>query len=54
MAILDSYGQNEIRLGGYNIALYGRVYSGGTLTFAQNYSFGASLGGRYKSIIRRS
>ena len=52
MAIIDSYAQNEIRLGGYNLALYGRVYSGGTLTFAENYSFGASLGGRYKVIIK--
>jgi hypothetical protein len=52
MAIIDSYGQNEIRLGGYNLALYGRVYSGGTLTFAQNYTTGAAKGQRYKVIIK--
>ena len=52
MAIIDSYSQNEIRLGGYNLALYGRVYSGGTLTFAENYTTGPTIGQRFKVIIK--
>lgn len=51
MAIIDSYAQNEIRLGGYNLALYGRVYSGGTVTFSENYTV-ATIGQRYKVIIK--